>query len=171
MKMLFKTTIISLVSLLLTIIFVSCSSEPQQETTPNEQTEPPTTEQPTTTTPEEQQESAETEQPELAFLIKSGTITDGEHSVSATVDLYSDNTLVLSDFNYDGKAPDVYIAIGNKAEGGEFELIELVTTKLEGVFEDNVISIQLENIEGFNAVSVYCDAYSEDFGSTILNSK
>ncbi len=102
-------------------------------------------------------------------IIKSGQIVDGEYNVSATVNLYDDNRIELVNFNYNGRAPDVYIAIGNKTDGGVFQKIKLVTDKLEGKHENQSIIINVESSESFNAVSVYCDAYSEDFGSTVLN--
>ncbi len=105
---------------------------------------------------------------EEVIVSKNGNITGGSYSVSATVNLLSDNTLELHNFNYNGGAPDVYVAIGNIVDGGSFEKIKLVTDKLDGAYENQTISIKLEEGDAFNAVSVYCDAYSEDFGSTIL---
>ncbi len=101
-------------------------------------------------------------------LVKTAQIENGEHSVSAIINFFSDNTLVLENFNYDGKGPDVYVAIGNKADGGEFEKTKLVTEKLVKQYEAETITIQVEEGELFNAVSVYCDYYADDFGSAVL---
>ncbi len=103
-----------------------------------------------------------------ASVVKSGTITDGQHLVSAEVKLYSDNTLELVNFNYDGAAPDVYVAIGNKSDDGEFEKLELASDIIEGEQSDATLMIKLDTTEDFNAVSIYCDEFSEDFGSTVL---
>ncbi len=116
---------------------------------------------------EAMQEPAEQTTDEAA-IVKSGVITDGEHDVAAVVNLYSDNTLEIVGLSYDGKAPDVYIAIGNKTEGGAFEKTELVTEKFEGSYENHDITIELGEGKEFTAVSVYCDVYAEDFGSVIL---
>ncbi len=101
-------------------------------------------------------------------IVKSASIENGAHESSADINLYSDNTLVLENFTYDGKGPDVYVAIGNKNGDGDFERLELVTEKLTREYTGEPITIQLSTDVEFNAVSIYCEAYSDDFGSTIL---
>ncbi len=106
---------------------------------------------------------------EEVTLLKSASITDGAHDVSATIELYSDNTMLVTGFNYDGKAPDVYIAIGTKPDGGTFEPTQMVTEKLEGAYENGELTIQLPEGVDFDAVSVYCEQYNDDFGSAVLS--
>ncbi len=115
-----------------------------------------------------QQVQSQKEQASNTVLLKTAVIENGSHGVTAQISLFSDNTLVLENVNYDGKAPDVYIAIGNKTEGEKFEKTKLVTEKIEEELREETIIIQLEESDDFNAVSIYCDFYADDFGSAIL---
>ncbi len=151
-------------------LLCACSAQPQSQETQSQST---MTESQNSESQSESESASsipdsETASEPVNTIIKSGTIADGEHDVSATVNLYSDGTLELLNFNYDGKAPDVYVAIGNKPQDGEFEKILLVTDKLTEVQENTSLVIVLDDIHGFDAVSIYCDAYSEDFGSIVL---
>ncbi len=120
-------------------------------------------------TPEETtvDDTTEDETPEEAKIIKTAVITSGEHGVSATVNLYSDNKLEITGFNYDGKAPDTYVALGNKTED-DFEKTALVSDKITEAQADTSLEIMLEDGLDYNSVSIYCSIFAEDFGSAIF---
>ncbi len=103
------------------------------------------------------------------FVVSTAVIENGEHASSATINIYSDNTVEVLNFNYDGRAPDVYIAVGIKSEDGSFERVALISNKIEGVQQDATLNLTLNNVGDFNAVSIYCEQYSDDFGSSLLN--
>ncbi len=99
----------------------------------------------------------------------SGSITNGLYQVAAQITLSSDSILNLEQVSYTGRAPDVYIALGN-IENGIFVPTEIISEKLDRAYENESLSFDLKeyDLSEFNAVSFWCDAYSEDFGSTLL---
>ncbi len=105
---------------------------------------------------------------EEVSLVSSAVIENGEHESSATISIYSDNSVEVLNFNYDGRAPDVYIAVGNKSENGAFERVALISEKIEGVQQDATLKLTMDDVGTFNAVSIYCEQYADDFGSSIL---
>ncbi len=105
------------------------------------------------------------------YVIKYATILTGEHNSSAQVDINDDLSVNLYNFFYDGKAPDVYIALGNFDNNGNFVKGEVVSPLIEGVYkgEDYKFSLSSDiNLESYTAISIYCNQYSEDFASAEL---
>ncbi len=104
-------------------------------------------------------------------VLKMASIPEGEHKSRAEVDINDDNTVVLYDFYYDGKAPDVYIAVGDFDENGNFVKGELISELIEGVYEGAEYRFNIPNevdLNKYTAISIYCDRYSEDFASAKL---
>ncbi len=162
---------IILLGLVSALILVSCTQQEQ----PAEVAPSPTEEssQPAQTTSEPTSEpqstaSVSTAVQDEAVLIQTATITGGAHDSSATINIYSDNSVEVLNFNYDGRAPDVYIAIGNIVDGGTFEKVALISDKITVAQENTTLALAIEPNEVFNAVSIYCDQYSDDFGSIVL---
>ncbi len=108
--------------------------------------------------------------PEL-YVVKYASIQTGEHNSSAEIDINNDNTVILNEFYYDGKAPDVYIALGNFDENGEFVKGEIVSPLIEGVYKGEEYRFTLSSdidFDSYTAISIYCNRYSEDFASAQL---
>ncbi len=100
-------------------------------------------------------------------VIKSGTITTFHHDAAGVVTITNDGVLTIDHFSYDGDAPDAYITIGS-FENGKFKQSENVSLKLNRAYLDETISISLRSdldLSAIQGVSVWCDAYEEDFGS------
>ncbi len=167
-----KPTLIFIVSISILIFMVGCSgNQPEQSTasvSPASESVSSTSAADSEVNDDSNDGSVPTSAEEVT-LLKSASITDGAHDVSAVIELYSDNTLLVTGFNYDGKAPDVYIAIGTKPDGGEFEPTQMVSEKLEGAYENGELTINLPEGATFDAVSVYCEQYNDDFGSVVLS--
>ncbi len=105
------------------------------------------------------------------YVMKFASIQQGEHNSKAEIDINDDNTVVLYDFYYDGKAPDVYIAVGDFDDNGEFVKGEIISELIEGVYEGQEYRFTIKegvNIDNYTAISIYCDRYSEDFASAEL---
>ncbi len=101
-------------------------------------------------------------------VLKTGTITNGEHKVSAVINLYNNGTLELTDFNYDGRAPDVYVAFGT-IEDGKFVYEGLLGDKITTALENETLTIQVDQNIDIKAISIWCHQFTEDFGSTTMN--
>ncbi len=145
------------------------SSQQQENTASSAQTSQDQSDDAQEQTPQStQQVESQEEQSSDIVLLKTAVIENGAHGVTAQISLFSDNILVLENVNYDGKAPDAYVAIGNKTEGAQFEKTKLVSEKIEEELIESTITIQLEEDEDFNAVSIYCNFFADDFGSAIL---
>ncbi len=152
------------------VLLVSCTkagetppatSSPPVETSAVTATPQPTLEPTVEASNEVMAETSE----EQVTLSHTATITGGSHNSSATVNLYSDNTIEVLSFNFDGRAPDVYIALGNYDNNGVFQRTLIVSPKLEGAFTDATLNYTIEEDVAFDAVSIWCEAYAEDFGS------
>ncbi len=155
--------------LLIGIVLTACSSvsDTSSVTSKSSQVEE-SMEQGSVESEEIKEEDSQTSmEEESVSIVKSGTITNGEYDVAAVVNLYSDNRLELIALNYNGGAPDVYIAIGT-IENGSFQKSAILSGKITEKIENGSFEFMIEDGVDFNAVSVYCDAYSEDFGSTVL---
>ncbi len=167
-----KLALVFIISILILMFKVGCSGdETAQSTSPASQASEsvPAASVASSEVSDASSDASMPSSAEEVTLLKSASITDGAHDVSAVVELYSDNTLLVTGFNYDGKAPDVYIAIGTKPEGGAFEPTQMVTEKLEGAYENGELTISLPEGATFDAVSVYCEQYNDDFGSAVLS--
>ncbi len=147
--------------IILAVLFVlsGCSSTDKDD--------PTTSATPTTTTTQSTSETAETTQTTSdAEPIKSAVIQLGEHDVEGHAEFRDDNTLVLSNFSYDGEAPDVFVSLGTYDSKGEF-VYEVNLEKLERAYDNETIIIDLgsTNLANYTAISIWCDKFSEDFGS------
>ncbi len=157
------------------LFLMACTSQSSEQTQETSQAQAVETEQPAEQTqspkPEDSSSaSSELEKPVIETapqIVKTALITDGEHGVSATINLYSDNTLEVMNFNYDGKAPDTYVTVGNITDE-KFEKVALVSEKISEAQENTNLIITLEEGLEFNAVSIYCSIFADDFGSAIL---
>ncbi len=101
-------------------------------------------------------------------VLKSATVPLGEHDTSGMFEFLSDGTVKITDFNYDGAAPDVYIALGDYDDEGNFVYGELATEKIDGAYENEDVMYELESgvdVEKYSAVSIWCHNFTEDFSS------
>ncbi len=99
--------------------------------------------------------------------LKTATIAGTEHDVAAQVELLSDGTLNLTGFSYDGGAPDAYIALGNITDG-KFANELLIGVPFDRAYDNETFSTVLDEAAlaaDYTAISIWCHAYSEDFGS------
>ncbi len=116
---------------------------------------------------EENEEEIKTSTANIKVL-KYAVIPTGEHNASADVDFNDDRTVVLTNFYYDGKAPDVYITLGNFDDNGAFIKGVIVTPLIEGVYKGDEYKFTLASdidLNDYSAISIWCDNYSEDFSS------
>ncbi len=112
---------------------------------------------------------SEDETKETVVVTKTATITNGQHNVSATFTFFSNNTLEVSNFYYDGKAPDTYISIGNIGDDNKYVHAEALSDIIVDAYEGETLIIELPqsiNTDDYNAVSVYCLAFNDSFGSS-----
>ncbi len=166
---------VQLLVLAVVLFFASCSTDDDTSSKASVSSSTPVASQSTdeSSVPEvssEQEDSSSDIQAEDKTIIQTATITDGAHASSAIINIYSDNSVEVLNFNYDGKAPDVYIAVGNKDNSGNFERVALLSNKIEGAQQDATLMLELGDVTEFNAVSIYCEQYSDDFGSSLLES-
>ncbi len=162
-----------LTALLALLLLTACQTN--EQTSQTEATTPQASQEATTTIPELTVETLEIldedvplAEPEITIEMVA-SITDGDHDVSAQATIYSDGKLILENFYYDGAAPDVYVALGTKDDEGNFTLEQIISEKLEGAFENATFSVEIPLDVEFNAVSIWCDQYTEDFGSGIFS--
>ncbi len=107
----------------------------------------------------------------VATPLKSGTIVDGQHDAAATVVLYDNQTIEVSDFTYDGRAPDTYIALGHFDENGVFVYEVWASEKFTEAAVGETFTLTVDDsvdLSQYTAVSIWCHAFSEDFGSAPL---
>ncbi len=117
-------------------------------------------------------EAEATEEPlqeEGASVLKTAVFEPGEHSTSGTLEILSDNTVKISNFSYDGLAPDVYIALGTLSDNGEFVFEVVLTEIIVGDYNDEDVILNFAediDISQYSAASIWCLQYSEDFNSS-----
>ncbi len=102
--------------------------------------------------------------------VRGGNLSSLAHNVSGNVTVYEDNSIDVVLFNYDGRAPDVYFALGHY-NNGEFVYEILITDIITEAFVDDTYEIIVDddiNLDDYEAISVWCHEFSEDFGSTEL---
>ncbi len=121
---------------------------------------------------DEDMESEDTESEDEDYeyddsVIKKTSVT-GVHNISGDVLVYDDNTIVIENFTYDGKAPSTFVALGHHDDRGIFVyetvISEIIIDPYDG--EDYFIEAPKgTNLADYEAVSIYCLQYRENFGS------
>ncbi len=157
-------------AVILAVSLVGCGSDDFSSDTRLSDSETNSVESGSVEDSEEASSESDSEDGGESSLLKSAIVTDGEHNVSGEIFIYSDNTLVIENFTYDGKAPDTYIALGHH-DGGKFVLGEVVSEIIVDAYSGEEYSIELPSnldIADYDAVSVYCLAFGENFGSADL---
>ncbi len=149
------------------VLFSACSNDVQKSSISEAMMKDTASSLPETNESEVSSSSSEDVEARDIYVIRKASISEGEHNVSADIILYSDNTLEITNFNYDGKAPDTYIAVGN-IEDGKFAKVALISDIIEDKQENTTIILAIDDSLEFNAVSIWCDKYKEDFGSDLL---
>ncbi len=92
------------------------------------------------------------------------------HEVSGEVSIFSDNTLNIENFSYDGGAPDVYVYLGYY-DGDDFVPVHRVSNLLDRSYENELFITTIPtdvDLDSNNVVSIWCDKFTEDMGSTEL---
>ncbi len=119
-----------------------------------------------TSTDDKKIDILEEEKPEV---ILTGSLETYAHDVSGNVKIYEDGTLEITNFNYDGLAPDVYLALGHITDDFLYQI--LLSEELEEAYEDETYTMiipETVDINNYSALSVWCHEFAEDFGSTAL---
>ena len=95
------------------------------------------------------------------------------HDVSGTVTIQDSNTIAFENFNYDGGGPLVYFYLTNDL--GDVEHVSSFTLGplLTGtVYNDDNFTLDLaatgKSLSDFSAISVWCEDFNVDFGSTVF---
>ncbi len=172
-----KTMKKNIIKLLLVAIFsvglIACSAQETQQSSQQSSSSvvsqvPESSSVPASESSSQQTQDVTTQE---VTVLKTATIQDGDHDVSATIEFMSDGTFTAKGFTYDGKAPDTYIALGSYDDEGEFVYEALVSPIIEGAYDNQDISFSLPEdiaLEDYTAVSVWCHRFTEDFGSAEL---
>lgn len=103
----------------------------------------------------------------------SGILSELDHDVSGSVTVIDDCTLLVTNFNYDGRGPAVYFYAGtdgayNPDTSDAFRISGLLTGSPAS---NDQILLKLpdgKTLDDFNGVSVWCEAISASFGDTLL---
>ena len=95
------------------------------------------------------------------------------HDVSGTVTIQDSNTIAFENFNYDdlGNPPAVYFYLTDDL--GDVESGFILGTLLTGtVYNDDNFTLDLaatgKSLSDFSAISVWCEDFNVDFGSTVF---
>ena len=97
-----------------------------------------------------------------------GSFTTYAHDVSGTATIIDNCTIEITNFNYDGGGPDVYVyaAINHNYEGNNAFII---SNQINGtVYNDASLTLKLPNeksLDDLNGISVWCEDFAVDFGS------
>ncbi len=93
----------------------------------------------------------------------------GSHDVDGTVTIIDAETLYVERFHYDGGGPAVYFYLGAEDSTPSFadglRLLPLLTGTM---YSDDDLCVTLpegESLDGYNAISVWCDAVGVSFSS------
>jgi len=112
--------------------------------------------------------SAQLTSPEVGWKTNLNKI---HHDVSGTVSILDPSTLLIEDFTYDGGGPAVYFYLGTEESQSAFEAGLSIGMLLSGPGYDGTqlpFEVDLpaaETMEGWNAISVWCEAVYANFGS------
>lgn len=91
------------------------------------------------------------------------------HNVSGTVTIVDADTLLLEGFNYDSGGPAVYFYLATEDSNGAFTVGLSVGPLLTGtVYTNDELIVHLPpatTLDGYNAISVWCEDVSVNFGS------
>lgn len=96
------------------------------------------------------------------------------HNVSGTVTIVDANTLLVEDFNYDGGGPAVYFYLGADNSSASFNSGLGIGPLLTGTtFTNDTLVVDLpgtQTLDGYNAISVWCEDFNVNFGSGTFGS-
>ncbi len=105
------------------------------------------------------------------IIVKQASIPIGEHNAGGEIKVYDTNTVEVSNFTYDGGAPDTYIALGNYDAEGNFVYKVIISNELNKTYDNESFSLILPStvdINEYDAISVWCDQFSENFADAPL---
>lgn len=104
--------------------------------------------------------------PRTGFVANLSTLA---HNVSGQVHIVDADTVRAENFNYDGGGISVYFYLGTSNTDAAFTTGLRIGPQLLGtVFTNATLVIDLPagtNLDGYNAVSVWCEAAAHNFGS------
>jgi hypothetical protein len=96
------------------------------------------------------------------------------HDVSGTVTIVDANTLLVGNFNYDGTAPAVYLYLAEENTNPSIQNgLATVYFPTGTVHTNETFYVDLpgtETLDGYNAVSVWCQEFHVNFGSGLFGS-
>ncbi|XP_037092885.1 protein Skeletor, isoforms B/C-like [Pollicipes pollicipes] len=108
------------------------------------------------------------------FGKKLGSLKSLEHGVRGDVYAVDSRTLHIRNFNYDGQGPDAffYVGSGSRPSNAGYKVPdENGSTKPLGAYKNKHVTLTLPNgvtMDKVQWVSVWCKAYSVDFGNIIM---
>jgi hypothetical protein len=92
-----------------------------------------------------------------------------QHGVRGTVTIVDDRTIRLSNFYYDGGGPRVYVYLGAENSNAAFTSGRVIGPLLQRrLYVNETLELQLpegQTLDGFKAVSIWCDEFRVNFGS------
>ena len=99
----------------------------------------------------------------------SAALSTLQHGVSGVVSIVNERTLRITNFNYDGRGPLVYVYLGADNSNGSFASGPTVGAQLQSrPYVNETIEVQLpegQTLDGYKAVSIWCVQFSVNFGS------
>ena len=91
------------------------------------------------------------------------------HAVSGTATIVDEDTLLVEHFYYDGPAPAVYFYLGTEDDSAAFAAGIPIGPQLTIDYVDETLVLDLpdpQTFDGYNAISVWCEDVSVNFGSS-----
>ena len=99
----------------------------------------------------------------------SAALSTLQHGVSGVVSIVNERTLRITNFNYDGRGPLVWVYLGADNSNASFASGPAVGAQLQSrPYVNETIEVQLpegQTLDGYKAVSIWCVQFSANFGS------
>ena len=96
------------------------------------------------------------------------------HGVSGKVTIVDAQTIVLSEFNYDGGGPRVYAYLGITNTNAAFEAglpIGPLLTRANPAYVSDTLTLTLpasQTLDGYTAIAIWCTDFKVNFGSGLF---
>lgn len=95
-------------------------------------------------------------------------IPPGDHDAEAVATILDERTIRIDHFTYDGAAPLVYFYLGATNTYNDFFNGVSIGPVLDRAYADESLTVQLpmgETLDGYGAISVWCEAFMVNFTS------
>jgi len=98
----------------------------------------------------------------------SAVLAQGGHNTSGVATIVDERTIRLTDFTYDGFAPQVYAHLGRNDYYPDLAAGPRMFPQLTQAYSDDTLIVQLpmgESLDGYGAISIWCETFNINFTS------